>query len=93
MNATFPGVLDVVFTNSGGGRNFCIVQIKKAVPWDPWQVLNAVAGYDPSLGKITIVVDDDIDPTNEDDLWWAVATRCDPASSIDIFAGGVGQPP
>lgn len=36
-------------------------------------------------GRFVIVVDDDIDPSNTDDVLWAIGTRCDPASSIDII--------
>lgn len=37
------------------------------------------------LGRYVIVVDDDIDIYNTDDLIWALATRSDPASSIEII--------
>jgi 4-hydroxy-3-polyprenylbenzoate decarboxylase len=37
------------------------------------------------MGRFIIVVDDDIDPSNTDDVLWALATRCDPASDIDIM--------
>ena len=35
-------------------------------------------------GKVVIVVDDDIDVTDLNDVMWAVLTRADPATSIDI---------
>ena len=34
--------------------------------------------------RFTIVVDDDIDPTRIDDVVWALSTRCDPETGIDI---------
>jgi 4-hydroxy-3-polyprenylbenzoate decarboxylase len=37
------------------------------------------------LGKYVIVVDDDIDVSNLEDLMWAMLTRSDPATSIDII--------
>ncbi|HET7700046.1 MAG TPA: hypothetical protein VFM06_04155, partial [Candidatus Limnocylindria bacterium] len=37
------------------------------------------------LGRIVIVVDDDIDVTDLDDVMWAVVTRSDPARSLDII--------
>lgn len=40
-----------------------------------------VTGY---FTKYIIVVDDDIDPANTDEVLWALATRSDPATSIDI---------
>src|ERR1700730_18804076 len=38
-----------------------------------------------SNGRYSIVVDDDIDPTNTDDVIWALSTRSDPATDIDIL--------
>ncbi|MBI3013930.1 MAG: UbiD family decarboxylase, partial [Candidatus Tectomicrobia bacterium] len=37
------------------------------------------------LGRYVIVVDEDIDPSNITEVLWALATRSDPASSIDIL--------
>jgi len=34
---------------------------------------------------MVIVVDDDIDVSNFEQLMWAMVTRCDPATSIDIL--------
>ena len=34
--------------------------------------------------KFVVVVDEDIDPTNTFDVLWAINTRCDPATHIDI---------
>ena len=38
-----------------------------------------------SWGVFTVVVDDDIDPTDMKDVWWAMTTRCDPAEDIEIL--------
>ena len=35
--------------------------------------------------QMVIVVDDDIDVSNFEQLMWAMVTRCDPATSIDIL--------
>jgi 4-hydroxy-3-polyprenylbenzoate decarboxylase len=42
--------------------------------------------------KFAIVVDDDIDPSNWEDVMWAVFSRCDPAVSIDLVTGLRGSP-
>lgn len=39
------------------------------------------------MGRFVIVVDEDIDPTDVNDVLWAVATRSDPETSIDIIRG------
>ena len=36
-------------------------------------------------GKYVIVVDEDIDPSNLEEVMWAMVTRSDPATSIDII--------
>lgn len=36
------------------------------------------------LGRFLIVVDSDIDPTNEQEVLWALATRCDPQVGLQI---------
>ena len=36
----------------------------------------------------TIVVDEDIDPTNIDEVIWAMSTRVDTREDIDIIEGG-----
>jgi 4-hydroxy-3-polyprenylbenzoate decarboxylase len=37
------------------------------------------------LGRIVIVVDEDIDVTDLNDVMWAVVTRSDPERSLDII--------
>ena len=37
------------------------------------------------LGRIVIVVDEDIDVTDINDVMWAVVTRSDPERSLDII--------
>jgi 4-hydroxy-3-polyprenylbenzoate decarboxylase len=37
------------------------------------------------LGRYVIVVDDDIDITNLNEVVWAIATRSDPATSVDLL--------
>jgi UbiD family decarboxylase len=38
-----------------------------------------------------VVVDEDIDPTNEGDVLWAIATRCDPVDAIHIIPETLGN--
>jgi 4-hydroxy-3-polyprenylbenzoate decarboxylase len=43
-------------------------------------------------GRYTIVVDDDIDVSNLEDVIWALITRSDPATSIDIIRNAWSTP-
>jgi 4-hydroxy-3-polyprenylbenzoate decarboxylase len=37
--------------------------------------------------RFIIVVDDDIDPFDNSQVLWALGSRCDPASAIDVVSG------
>ena len=43
-------------------------------------------------GRYVVVVDDDIDPSNLDDVVWAMCSRSDPATGIEIIRGSLGTP-
>jgi UbiD family decarboxylase len=47
----------------------------------------AGCGSNAYLGRIVIVVDDDIDITNSAEVMWALATRWDPKTQTDIIDG------
>ena len=38
-----------------------------------------------ALGRFVIVVDDDIDPSDLRDVFWAITTRCDPAAQTEVL--------
>jgi 4-hydroxy-3-polyprenylbenzoate decarboxylase len=40
-----------------------------------------------ALGRFVIVVDDDIDPSDLRDVFWAITTRCDPAEQTEVLKG------
>ncbi len=78
-------VLDVSFPTWGGGATYCVIQIKKTSPWQPWQVLNAITGYYAAIGKISIVVDEDINPRDPEAVNWALAFSMQPHRDIRII--------
>jgi len=80
-----PGVLDVACHYSGGARNYIVIQMKKIAPWDPWQALNALTGFGAMLGKISIVVDDDIDPRDPEAVNWALSFRMQPHRDMRVI--------
>lgn len=43
-----------------------------------------IAAANSYMGRVVVVVDDDIDPSNLADVMWAVTTRCEPAEQVDI---------
>jgi 4-hydroxy-3-polyprenylbenzoate decarboxylase len=43
-----------------------------------------IAAANSYMGRVIVVVDDDIDPSNLADVMWAVCTRCEPSEQTDI---------
>jgi 3-polyprenyl-4-hydroxybenzoate decarboxylase len=43
-----------------------------------------IAAANSYMGRLIVVVDDDVDPSNLADVMWAVTTRCEPSEQIDI---------
>jgi 4-hydroxy-3-polyprenylbenzoate decarboxylase len=43
-----------------------------------------VAAAHSYMARVIVVVDDDVDPSNLQDVMWAVATRCEPSEQVDI---------
>ncbi|HME42146.1 MAG TPA: UbiD family decarboxylase [Syntrophorhabdales bacterium] len=84
------GVPDVVAAwchEAGGARLFLAVSIKQRYPGHATQVGHVasqchVGAY---CGRYVVVVDDDIDVTSLEEVVWAMCTRSDPATSIDII--------
>ena len=82
-----PGIKGVWHLRGGSSRYFTVISIEQRYAGHAKQVAMASMSSPEGAyhGRFTIVVDDDIDPTNEGDVLWAVATRCDPAMGIDII--------
>jgi 2,5-furandicarboxylate decarboxylase 1 len=83
VKAVVPTVKSVYLPPSGGGIILCYVSIKKRVPGEAkragWAAVNSYQST-----NIAVVVDEDIDVYNEEEVLWAVATRCCPDIDIDI---------
>jgi len=77
------GIPNIIGVNYSWGMT--IIAIKQAYPGHAMRAahgaLGGTAGYH---GRFVIVVDDDIDPFNLEDVLWALATRCDPETSLDV---------
>jgi len=85
--AGLPGVRGVWCHEAGVGRLFNVVSIKQSYYGHAKQAALLVAGAHAGnfANRFVVVVDDDIDPTNLFDVLWAMCTRCDPATHIDIL--------
>jgi UbiD family decarboxylase len=77
----------------GGARMFNVVSIKQRYAGHARQAgyLLSQCGVGAYMSRYSVVVDDDIDPSNLQEVMWAVATRTDPAVDIDIIRRGMGS--
>ena len=77
----------------GGARMFNVVAIRQRYAGHSRQAghLLSQCGVGAYMSRYSVVVDDDIDPSNLHEVMWAVATRTDPAVDIDIIRRGMGS--
>jgi UbiD family decarboxylase len=80
--ADVDGVLDVWPESIPG---VIVVQIKQRYPGHAMKAALALAGE--YMGRFVVVVDEDINPRDPRDVFWAMGTRCDPATTINILTG------
>jgi UbiD family decarboxylase len=87
--AGVPGVAGVWKLPGGGSRFIDVVAIKQLHPGHAKMAgLVAVGcGSAAFLGRLTVIVDDDIDITNPAEVMWAMATRWDPKTQTDVIDG------
>jgi 4-hydroxy-3-polyprenylbenzoate decarboxylase len=77
------GIPDIKAINYSWGM--CIISLKQAYPGHAMRAAHgAIGGTAGYHGRFVIVVDDDIDPYNLEQVLWAIATRCDPETSLDV---------
>ena len=87
--AGVPGVKGVWKLRGGGSRLITVVAIEQQHPGHAKMAGLVATGCGPAayLGRLTIVVDDDVDITNPTEVLWALATRWDPQTQTDIVDG------
>jgi 2,5-furandicarboxylate decarboxylase 1 len=71
-------VKDVHLLHSGGSSSYLAISISKEYPGQAKQVMFGAWAVDPTLGKITVVVDDDIDVRDAFMVNWAMSFRVQP---------------
>ncbi len=82
------GITDVkgVWLAEWGMRFFQVISLKQRYGGHARQAAHIALGAREGgyLGRFVVLVDDDIDPANMADVMWAVCTRCDPKTGIEI---------
>lgn len=88
-DCNIPGILGVAIHESSGSAEYIVIRMKKTHPSQPWQALNGAAALIPNVGKIFIVVDEDIDPWDANSVNWALSFRMQPHRDLRITLGKV----
>ncbi len=90
IKGVVPTVKAVHLPNSGTGRFNCYISIDKKVDGESKQAALIALG-ECDFVKNVFVVDADIDPFNEEQVMWALATRCQADQDVDIIKNVKGN--
>ncbi|MDX1374988.1 MAG: UbiD family decarboxylase [Burkholderiales bacterium] len=89
IRAQYPSVVDVAYPKSGTRLLHCYVSVREPAPGEARNIAAVALGDNLSL-KLVIVVDDDVDVHNEEEVMWAVATRFQAATDMEVLRVGMG---
>lgn len=78
-------VADVHLTESGGATGMLIISMKKQNRFQPLKAMMGAWSLHDVFGKLTIVVDDDIDIRDSFQVEWALSFRMQPAEDVHIM--------
>lgn len=89
------GVPDIraVSTLPSTTNGFCVIAIRQRYSGHAQQTgMIAAQTIGLQLGRYIVVVDEDVDPSNVDEVLWAMWTRSDPESSVTVIPNCRSQP-
>lgn len=84
-----------VWVHGTSNRIVVVVSIQQRYLGHAKQIATQAASLiqgEGGTGRYIVVVDDDIDPANPREVMWAIYSRCDPETSIDIIRGYLSSP-
>ena len=88
LDAQSPGITGVRMVEDASVHPMVFISVKQAYSGHAKQAALIAAGSSATRNlTFIVVVDDDIDPFNTSEVLWAMATRCDPETQIDIIRG------
>lgn len=75
-------------------QKLTVIQMRAPNPAEVWRALMGAVVFRPSMSKIVIAVDEDIDPENLDAVFWALGYRSQPHRDVQIIRGtDIGHAP
>ena len=84
-----PSVARVACHEMASCNMMFVIQLDRPELGQPWQALRAAAAFDPSLGKIFVAVDSDVDPDSMDAVLWALSYSMQPHRDTEVIRGKV----
>ncbi|WP_113911934.1 UbiD family decarboxylase [Roseovarius dicentrarchi] len=87
IRAQIPEIRDLWLPPAACSYRMAVVSIEKRYPGQARRVMMALWGMLPqfSYTKMIIVIDADLNPSNWDDIAWALATRMDPSRDVMLM--------
>jgi 2,5-furandicarboxylate decarboxylase 1 len=89
LRVQYPSVTAVHYPKSGTCLLHAYVSVKDPAPGEPSNIAAAAFGDNLSL-KLVIVVDADVDVYDEEQVMWAVCTRFQADTDMDVIRNGMG---
>ncbi len=87
LKGTLPTVRAVSYPPSGACRFHCYISMKKTAEGQAKSAIFSALGEDLSL---KLIVDEDVDVNNEEEVWWAVATRMQADRGVFVVPHSMG---
>ncbi|WP_119462314.1 UbiD family decarboxylase [Rhodospirillaceae bacterium SYSU D60014] len=89
LRVQFPNVRAVAYPKSGTCLMHCYVSVSDPAPGQPRNIAAAALGDNLSL-KLVVVVDEDVDVHDEQEVLWAMATRFQADTDLDVIRSAMG---
>ena len=89
LKQNYPNVTGVAMPKSGTCRMHVYIAMRNAVPGQATNAAATALGEDLSL-KLAVVVDDDVDIRSDEDVMWAICTRMQADTDVDILKNCMG---
>jgi 4-hydroxy-3-polyprenylbenzoate decarboxylase len=75
-------------------QKLTVIQMRKPSRAEVWRAMMGAVAFRPSMSKIVVAVDEDIDPENMDAVFWALGYRSQPHRDVQIIRGtDIGHAP
>jgi 4-hydroxy-3-polyprenylbenzoate decarboxylase len=82
-NLEAAGVSDVVGVWQHVAQLMTVVALKQRYAGHAKRA-GLIAAANSYMGRLVVIVDEDVDPSDLADVMWAITTRCEPSEQIDI---------